>query len=203
MKNPPEKRILESILSKYRADPKGFRSYLPEAAQLLAAMYPQGRSSKSPFGLTERERVHHQSPLKDVPERLEEGSVTPQQAVRCLEHCATLIQDDSLPEEFGYETHRSLLKAAIGKSPGTFKKNETVRVSDTSGKEVINHVSLLRGVVLDLDRDMRLVSISITPKKVRERRKLLGFVGKGRDTAADVARRHDDYLVEVGPHAAP
>jgi hypothetical protein len=114
-----------------------------------------------------------------------------------------LVQDDSLPEDVDYETLVSLLRAAIGKSPGSFKSVKIVPIKDGEGRELINHVSLVRGVVLDLDRDMRLVSITVTPRKVRERRKLLRFVGIGKDIASDVALRHDDYLAEIEPHAAP
>lgn len=204
MKNPPkpQKELLELLFSKYQADPEGFRSYMPEAAQLLDAMYPPRRPSRSPFGLTERERAHHLAALREVLEGLEESSISPKEAVKGLQHCATLIQDDNLPEDVGYETLVFLMKAAIGKSPGTFKSAKTVLVMGDEGREVINRVSLVRGVTLDLDRNMRLVSITVAPTKVRERRKLLKLIGLGQDIASDVALRHDDYLAEQEPHAS-
>ncbi len=203
MKNLPKKQFLELLFSKYQTDPGGFRSYLPEVAELLDALHPPRRSLKSPFGLTERERTHHQAALRRMLEKLEDGPIITEEAIRGLEHCATLIQDDSLPEEVGHETLVSLLKAGIGKSPGTFKSVRTVAVGDGGGRVVMSSVSLVRGVMINLDRNMSLVTVTITPRKVRERRQLLGFVGIGHDTAPDVALRHDDYLVEKEPHAAP
>ncbi len=203
MKNLLEKQFLELLFSKYQADPDGFRSYLPEVAQLLEAMYPPQHLTKSPFGLTEQERAHHQTALRQVLEKLEQASLSTEEAVRGLEHCATLVQDDSLPDEVGHETLVGLLKAVVGKSPGSFDSTKTVMVRNGEEREVMNQVSLVRGVILNLDRNMHLVSVTITPRKVKERRKLLGFVGIGRDAASDVALRHDDYLAECGPHAAP
>ena len=67
-----------------------------------------------------------------------------------MEHCATLIsEDDSLPEEVGHETLVSLLKAGIGKSPGTFKSVRTVAVGDGGGRVVMSSVSLVRGVMIN------------------------------------------------------
>ncbi len=63
-------------------------------------------------------------------------------------------------------------------------------------------VPAIRGVYLDLDKDTRLVSISIDPRKVRERRSLMEFVGAGKDPEPDVSTRHDDYLAMEDPHGA-
>ena len=202
MKNQSEKRLGDLLLAKYQADPEGFRSYLPEVAQLLDPVRPPQGSPRSPSGLTARERAHHINVLRGVLEKLSKDSIPPQEAVRGLEHCATVIQDDSLPEEVRYQVLVSLVKAAIGKSPGSFKSTQIVPVPGGGKREVMNHVPVVRGAVLDLDRDMRLTSITITPSKVRERRKLLGFVGSGRDTDPEVALRHDEYLAKV-PHGAP
>ena len=197
-----DKQLRDLLVSRYRADPKRFHSYLPEIAELVEAMGQPRRVSRSPFGLTERERDHHQAALQKVLEGLEKGAVSRQDAVRGLEHCATLIQDDSLPEDAGYDILVALLKAAIGKSPGTFRSVQTIPISDREGQGPPYHVSLVKGVALDLDKDMRLCSITVTPSKVRKRRKLLEFVGIGQDAASDVARRHDDYLVERVPNAS-
>ena len=199
--NPTDKQLRDMLISEYRADPRRFHTHFPEIAGLLEAMAPPRRVRRSPFGLTERQRGHHQAALSKVVGRLGEGSVSPQEAVRGLEHCATLIQDDSLPEDVVYDTLVTLLKAAIGKSPGTFKSVQTIPVSDRGGQESLYRVSLVKGVALDLDKHMRLSSITVTPSKVRKRRKSLDFVGIGRDTAPDVARRHDDYLADRVPHA--
>ena len=75
MKNLPKKQFLELLFSKYQTDPGGFRSYLPEVAELLDALHPPRRSLKSPFGLTERERTHHQAALRRMLEKLEDGAI--------------------------------------------------------------------------------------------------------------------------------
>ena len=196
-------QLLELLRSKYSGDHQGFRSYMPEVAQMLDAMDSPRRPARSPFGLTEQERDHYRRELAEILESMVEGVLTAERAITGLRHCATLIRDDSLPEETGYETLVKLLKSAIGKSPGSFKKPETIRVADRSPEDVVNSVSLVRGVSLGLDREARLVSISVSPHKVSQRRKMLAFVGIGRDTEQDVALRHDEYLAEQSPHAAP
>ncbi len=201
MKDPREKQILEMLLSRYRADQKSFRSFLPEVAQLLDAKYPLSHSYKSPFGLTERERAHREMALRRILQKLAEDSLSQEEAVKGLEHCAALIQDDSLPEDVGYQTLVGLAKAVIGKSPGSFKSRTAITVKSPSEGDAFHRISLVRGVDLALDRNMGLVSVTIAPGKVKERRKLLSFVGTGRDTAKDVALRHDDYLAERGSHA--
>ena len=93
-----------------------------------------------------------------------------------------------------------LLKSAIGKSPGSFTKNSTVLIDETRKGDPGYHASVIRGVVLNLDTEMRLVSITVTPRRFRERKKMMSLVGIGRDPKSDVARRHDDYLAEMSPH---
>ena len=203
MTDPSDKQLRDLLISRYRADPRRFRAYLPEISELVEAMDRPRRAPRSPFGLTERERGHHQAALWKVVSGLKCGKASPEEAVRGLEHCGTLIQDDTLPEHVGYDTLVALLKAAIGKSPGTFRLVQTIPIGDRQAEAPVYHVSLVKGVVLDLGRDMRLCSITVTPSKVRKRRKLLEFVGVGRDTASDVARRHNDYLAEQVPHASP
>ncbi|MFH1560349.1 MAG: hypothetical protein ABID84_02925 [Chloroflexota bacterium] len=200
-KKPP---LIELLLHKYRADPQGFCKYLPEVAQELDAMFPHSHPSRSPFGLTEHEHAHRQQALSQVLSRLDDATLTSEEAVRGLEHCATLIEDDSLPREATHEILSRMVRAVIGKSPGSVKKSTTVPIGESQKRkeEALKHVSLVRGVLLDLTRDMRLVSVSINPHKIRERRKVLRLVGIASDSGHDVAQRHDDYLAETGPHAA-
>ena len=79
------------------------------------------------------------------------------------------------------------------------KTNTTIPVDSGSNGEPTYHISLVRGVVMNLDLSMRLVSITVTPRKVRERRKLMRIVGIGRDPASDVSAKHDEYLAEQTP----
>lgn len=199
-KKPPLKDLL---LDKYRADPQGFRRYLPEVAQALDAMLPPSRRIRSPFGLTEHERTHRQKSLSQLLKRLDDGTITPEEAVRGLEHCATLIEDDSLPREATHETLVRMVRVTTGKSPGSVKKSTTVPVGEVreEEKETLKHIPLVRGVLLDLTEDMRLISVSIYPHKIRERRKALRLIGIARDFKPDVAQHHDGYLAEISPHA--
>ena len=197
-----EKRLIDLLQAKRRADPQGFRKYLPGVIELLPALPARHSNARSPFGLTEQELAYHRDGLSAVLGKLEAGTVTAEEAAKGLQHCANLIRDDNLPEEVGYETLKSLIRAALGKSPGSYRAKTTVPLGDGSGR-VLERVSAIRGVSLDLDRERCLVSISIHPGKVRERRQLMKFVGASKDPAPDVAARHDDYLAMQEPHGTP
>ena len=195
--------LVEVLRAKYSAEPQKFRAYLPDVAQMLDRMSPPRRPSRSPFGLTVRERAFHQSSLAEILSRLTEDALSSDRAIKGLEHCATLIEDDSLPEYVRHDVLVKLLKSAIGKSPGTFKKNETIRIAESQPSEdVVNRVSLVRGVYLELDRESRLVSISVVPREVKERKKLLAIVGMIDDPVSDMSTRYEDYLYlpETDPH---
>lgn len=197
MKNKVRKSQLWSILTaKYTADPEGFRSYLPEIADMIEPR-PSRRWSRSPFGLTKHERTHHLEGLRKILQNMESGAISKEEAVLGLEHCAALIEDDSLPSDVDYKTLKRLLQAAIGKTPGSFKQNAEVPILPVQGDEIVFRIPLVRGVILSLTRERRLARVEITPRKVQERQHGLAFVGIARDTASDVAQRHDDYLAGV------
>ena len=201
-----EKCLIDLLQAKYREDPKGFRRYLPGAAELLPEQPPTRSRARATFGLTERERSYHRAGLSEVLRRIDDGSITAEEAVQGLEHCAALIKDDNLPygwdenlsHEMGYEVKKGLLRAALGKSPGSYRSKTTVPVSGDGGP-ILESVSVIMGVFLNLDRNRRLVSVSIDPGKYRARRKAMAFVGASRDNP-DVALRHDDYLAMQDPH---
>ena len=140
--------------------------------------------------------------LSAVLGKLDEGTITTEEAAKGLQHCANLIRDGNLAEEVGYGTLKDLIRAALGKSPGSYRAKTTVPLGEGSGY-AMERVSAIRGVSLDLDRERRLVSISIHPGKFRERRLLMKFVGASRDPEPDVAARHDDYLAMQEPHGTP
>lgn len=200
----PDAHALAQLLySKYDANPQKIRSDMPDVAQMLDAMNPPRRLPKSTFGLTEREVKHHQDALTETLAKAASGDATAAEAMKGLERCAFLIRDDSLPSEANYETLSNLLKAAAGKRPASFKKSAKIAVADDrTSREVISEISLVKGVLLGLDREMRLISISVSPHKVKQRRKMLAFVGIGQDAKTDVALRHDEYLAEIDPHGA-
>ena len=201
-----ERRLIDLLQTKYREDPKGFRRYLPGAAELLPEQPPTRSRARATFGLTERERSYHRAELSEVLRRMDDGSITAEEAVQGLEHCAALIKDDNLPygwdeslsHEMGYEVKKGLLRAALGKSPGSYRSKTTVPVSGDGGP-ILESMSVIMGVFLNLDRNRRLVSVSIDPGKYRARRKAMAFVGASRDNP-DVASRHDDYLAMQDPH---
>ena len=194
-----ERRLIELLQARYREDPKGFRKYLPGVVDLLPEQPPEIGRRRSLFGLTEQETAFHLGGLAEVFDYLNKGPVAIEEAAKGLQHCAALIMDDSLPEEAGYEEIKSLIRAALGKSPGSYKSKATVKIGEGNG-DVHERVSAIRGVYLDLDRRRRLVSISINPRKVRERRELMRFVGASKDPNPDVSSRHDDYLASEDPH---
>lgn len=193
----PEKAAFQLLASKYQADPSWFEQHLPDIAEIMSPTAPPSRRSRSPFVLTKREREFHTNALPDVKVI---GKLSREDAIEALEHCAYLIRDDSLPDYIRYDVFAALFKTVIGKSPGSFGKNTTIRIGDARDVEPAHQVSIIRGVVLNLDTGMHLGSISVTPRKFRERRKMMSIVGIGRDQKSDVARRHDDYLAEMSPH---
>ena len=194
-----EKRLIGLLQAKYRKDPIGFRKYLPGAAELLPEPSPSRAMRRSAFGLTEQEVAFHRAGLGEGLSKLEEASITAAEAAKALQHCAALMEDDNLPDQAGHEALKGLVSARIGKSPGSYKSKTTVPLGKDGG-EVHEQISIVRGVYLDLDRDKRLVSISLNPRKVRDRRRLMEFVGAGRDAEVDVAAKHDDYLAMQDPH---
>ena len=200
MEDQASDRILEEILSIYRAEPERLRSSLPEVARLIERLEQPKRLRRSPFELTERKRLHHQSAVGAIVIRLNEGSTSTEDAVRGLQHCATLIQDNSLPEAIDHEPLVKIVKAAIGKSPSSFKSKTTINLDDATEKADGPDVPLIKGVRLNLDSDMHLVSATVSPSQVKKRKELLSIVGIASDTASDVAQRHDEYMTEEGPH---
>jgi hypothetical protein len=195
--------IIDLLLNKYRLDPASFRDFLPEVAEVLDSRYPTHRTSRSPFGLTPRERSARVETLLQLVNRLNETELTQDEARRGLEHCAALVSDGSLPDEVTQKTIGLLVRRVIGKSPSAFKTNTTVPVSHELSEHASAQVSVIRGVTLSLTWDMRLVSISISPHEMKERRRALRFVGIAKDSATNVAEHHDDYLAGADPHASP
>ena len=197
----PNDRLVELLQAKRREDPDGFREYLPDVDELLPDR-PSSRSSRARYRLTVQERAHHHDGLTGALERANAGVLSSGEAAQALQHCANLLRDDPWTPDVKYEAVIGLLKAALGKSPGSYKSNATLPVSGADGGPAIDQVPAIRGVHLDLDREGRLVSISINPRKYRERRKLMAIVGVGGDPETDVAAKHDDYIAMQDPHGA-
>ena len=195
----PDERLVELLLAKWQEDPEGFRAYLPGVSELLPDIPPPRSGTRPRSGLTQRELAYHREGLSALLEKLSEGTLTATQAASGLQHCANLIRDDSLDMGIGHAEMRALVRAAIGKSPGSFKSITRVPISEDGGP-VVEQTPVIRGVRLELDREGRLVAIHVHPGRFRDRTSLLDFVGGSSDPQADVAAQHDDYLALQDPH---
>ena len=202
-KTPPKElsaSIVQLVQRKYASEPDEFRRLLPEVAQLLDAAGTSPRRIRgSAFVLTERERARRLQSLQSALNSVKSKSLGRADAAGALGDYAALLDDDSLPDAMDYDARTALFKAVAGKAPGSFGANEIVPVAD---REAVRSVALMRGVRLNLTWDLQLVSLSVSPEQLRERKRLLAFVGSGRDAASDVAARHDDYLAATSPHGA-
>lgn len=186
-----ERNLIELLQARYREDPVGFREYLPGVAELLPEASPRRVRTESGSRLTENEISFHRAGLAEVLDKIETGTATAREAVKALQHCGVLIVDDSLPEEANYEKLKRLISTGIGRSPESFKSEATVKIGE-GNDDVHERVSAIRGVYLDLDWERRLVSISINPRRFRERHELMRFVGASNDPDPLASVRHDD-----------
>jgi hypothetical protein len=182
--------ILRSLLNKYQADSEGFRAYLPDVAQEVQQLLPFRRRSSPRSALTEQERERLQKALAQL---LDKKRLPLEKAIEALESCATLIQDGNLPAEVNRRALLSLLQQVIGIPLSNIGKTTQIPVRDG---EVVKEMALLHGVHLHLTWNDRLVAISVSPTKLKERSKALKFVGIAKDAASDVAQCHDAYLVK-------
>lgn len=198
-----EKHIIDLLQAKRRKDPDGFRKYLPDVARLLPDPPPLRAKPRTPvFGLTERERSYHKAGITDALAKLREGTITPEEAAKGLQHCAHVLKDDifGFPEEDRHDSAKALIRATIGKSPVSYKSKTTVPLNQDAKGPVVEQVSVILGVYLNLDGKGQLVSISIDPNEVRKRHEIMKFVGASADEP-DVAARHDYYLAMQDPHS--
>lgn len=193
--------VFEILMRRFRDDPAGFRQYLPEIAQILDADMPR-RLPSTPYHLTERERDRRLGGLKSALDRLEAGTLDSLGAITALEDFATLADDGNVPDALDEPLKRRLFALVAGRAPSTFNAQTELPVSHEDDGQPVHEIALLRGVRLHLTWDMRLVSLSIAPARLRERRQALAFVGSTADEASDVSRDHDRYIGEMSAHGA-
>ncbi|MBW8003319.1 MAG: hypothetical protein FVQ80_15115 [Planctomycetes bacterium] len=192
--------LFDVILAKYRTDPEGFFAYLPDVAKALDSISPSHYSSHSPFGLTENERAHRLQALGNILENIKKREITREEATRALEHCAILIKDDSLPQEISYKTLLRLLRFALGRPISAIKGGAVIAIQQDRPDKVVHHISLIRGIVLDLSNDMRLLSITLNPQKAKERRRAMRFISLVEDGFFGL-QQHSDSYTKRGHHA--
>jgi len=174
--------IADLVLTKYREDPSLFRRILPDLAEALDKVYPtrQSHHTSSPFGLTERERTYRLSALESITEKLKGSQVSRQDAIRALEHCAVLTEDDSLPYTIDRRSVMRLIGVVLGKPLTDVTSETTIEIPQDIPSTVVNQISLVRGAVLNLSQDMHLVSISVIPQKVKEWPRAMRFISMTR-----------------------
>ena len=195
--------IMGQLKMKYRSDPQGFRAYLPSVAAILDAMNPPPRPSKPRFALTEQERAHHKQGLVKILQKLDDGGLSHEEAVKAFECCAKLLleRNGSLLPEVEHAARVKLVDTFLGRSHESFTDDTTIKIADDASKTPIAYKpSILRGVYMELDKDMRLISITIDPEKVKEgirMRSIIGIGGRDIEGKRDVSMRHDDYLAEI------
>lgn len=183
--------ILDMIKTSFETQPERVRSCFPELAQELEKYFPSRRKNSYRSSLTEPERERLLRALKEL---LSKGDLSREQAGQTLEYCATLVQDGTLPIDVERKVLLTLLHQLVGTALSSMKRMTRFEVG--SG-EVAKEVAILRGVHLHLTWNDRLVAISVSPAKFKERSKALKFVGIAKDAAPDVALHHDVYLAEV------
>ncbi len=182
--------ILHILTNKYQTDPERFRSYLPELMPEIEDRSPSACKKGHVSTLTEIERERLRELLLRLPR---DKSVTEEQAIQALGYCATLIQDENLPNEIVRKTILTFLHRVIGTPMSRI--NKITKKTVGNGKEA-KRIAVLRGVYLHLTWDDLLVAVSISPTKFKERSEALRFVGIGQDSLADVSRQHDQYFSE-------
>jgi len=176
--------IADLVLTKYREDPSPFRRILPDLAEALDRAYPtrQSRHTFSPFGLTERERVYRLSALESITGKLKGSRASRQEAIRALEHCAVLTEDDSLPYTIDRRSVMRLIGIVLGKPLTDVTSETTIEIPQNIPSSIVNRISLVRGAVLNLSQDMHLISISVIPQKVKEWPRAMRFISAIKQT---------------------
>lgn len=176
--------IIDLILAKFRIDPDGLRRCLPEVAKAIDIAYPTRQSPRSPFGLTERERAYRLNTLESIIKSLSSEEVNRQDALKALEHCAVLIEDDNLPSMIERRILLRLLGLSLGKPLSEVTADTTIEILQNTDGTAVNHITLLRGVVLNLTQDMHLVSVSVIPQRVKESPRAMRFIGMLEEAAS-------------------
>lgn len=163
--------VLQVLVNKYRVDPDRFRSYLPEIAQQIEMVVSSPIKRSHVSTLTELERERLCKALLQIPK---DKKASKHEAIQALEYCATLIQDESLPDEIGRRVMLGLIQNAVDTPVSKIKK--TTKITVDRG-EATKTLAISRGIYLHLTWNDKLVAISIFPWKSKERSEAMKFVG--------------------------
>lgn len=172
-----EQPILNILKQRYAQAPEAFKELLPDIA--LAFEDQVGRTaSRSPFGLTERERLHRETRLGEL---LISDNTSSEQAVEALENIAVLGEDGVWLAGVNHERLGRLVTIVIGIGPGSVERNSMFPI--LRNVETPRQTSIMVGVIAHLTWDMKLGAISVNPGRIRERKGMLSWVGLATPTA--------------------
>ncbi len=182
--------LVASLLRRYRQDPARFARSFPDLAEevrgALNEPAPQPevraarRSSPPPPEATEASTPAHP--------RATDTGVTRQEAVQALEELAAREERD--PDR----AEQAIAKAELGL--GTAFDGSRRSITIRRGVQPVRSYSPQLGLNLLLEASGKLVRIGVDPKKRQYRSRAMSIIGAGRDTATDVAAKHDDYLCQ-------
>lgn len=182
--------VWKILINKYRADPDGFRFYLPEATQEIEKMLTSPIKRTHISTLTELERARLCKSLLNIPK---DKKIPQAEAIQALEYCATLVQDESLPDEIDRKAVLHFIHNAIG-SPVS-KIERVTRITLNDGQET-RKLAILRGIYLHLTWNDRLVAVSISPSKHKERSEAMRFVGIASDSDPNTSVKYGLHATE-------
>lgn len=196
--------LIQKVLRDYEANPERLRQALPEVAELLDSLEgiipatPQsGLQDFDASQLTEGERDFHEEALRDILRRVR--SISTEEAVKGLEHGAVLLDNRAAGFARGFPNREELLKlVSKATSIRPRKTGEPVEKVVREG-EASRTVSVVRGLLLHLTWEFKLVKVTMDPHQWKLQCQALSVVGIGRDRdgATDVSARHDDYFVDA------
>lgn len=182
--------VLQILANKFRADPERFRSYLPELLPEIEGQLPPAGTRGHVSSLTEIERERLRDLLTKVPR---DKLLTEQQALQALGYCATLIQDETLPDDIDRKTIHIFLHKLIG-TPISKINRKTEKLLGNG--EAAKAIAVLRGVHLSLTWDDLPVAVVVLPAEFKERARALRFVGIGRGSSPELSGQDHNCVVQ-------
>ena len=188
-------RTTNLVERKQRADPARFEALLSGISALMPE--PEPMPPRPEFVRNPEEVAVRKAGLAEAMTELRRGVLTRGQALAALECAAHVILDNWMNYDLDYGAGSALVQKALGKPLDAFTTESIIRIADG---EPLHRAFMLRGVSLQLDNGGRLVSVGVEPQRLRERAKLMAFVGKHRDAETDVSAPRDYHWGTQDPH---